>query len=72
MHKNSALLVVDLQPDFCASGPLAVPGGDEIVPLINELAQKFETVVLTQDWHPGLAPGRPYLLRRQSPQPSAI
>jgi nicotinamidase/pyrazinamidase len=52
MHKHAALLVIDVQPDFCPGGPLAVPGGDEIVPLINQLAQKFETVVLTQDWHP--------------------
>jgi len=52
MHKHSALLVVDVQPDFCPGGPLAVPGGDDIVPLINQLAAKFETVVLTQDWHP--------------------
>ncbi len=52
MHKHSALLVVDLQPDFCPGGPLAVPGGADIIPLINRLAKKFETVVLTQDWHP--------------------
>ena len=52
MQKHSALLVIDLQPDFCPGGPLAVPGGDDIVPLINKLAEKFETVVLTQDWHP--------------------
>ncbi len=52
MQKNRALLVIDLQPDFCPGGPLAVPGGDEILPLINQLAAKFETVVLTQDWHP--------------------
>jgi nicotinamidase/pyrazinamidase len=52
MHKHSALLVIDVQPDFCPGGPLAVPGGDEILPLINRLALKFETVVLTQDWHP--------------------
>jgi nicotinamidase/pyrazinamidase len=52
MHKHSALLVIDVQPDFCPGGPLAVPGGDDIVPLINQIASKFETVVLTQDWHP--------------------
>lgn len=52
MHKHSALLIVDIQPDFCAGGPLAVPGGEDIIPLINRLAPKFETVVLTQDWHP--------------------
>jgi nicotinamidase/pyrazinamidase len=52
MHKHSALLVIDVQPDFCPGGPLAVPNGAEIVPLINHFAPKFETVVLTQDWHP--------------------
>jgi nicotinamidase/pyrazinamidase len=52
MHKHSALLVIDVQPDFCPGGPLAVPGGTDIIPLINQLAKKFETVVLTQDWHP--------------------
>jgi nicotinamidase/pyrazinamidase len=52
MQPNSALLVIDVQPDFCPGGALAVPGGDEIVPLINKLAQRFRTVVLTQDWHP--------------------
>jgi nicotinamidase/pyrazinamidase len=52
MHKHSALLVIDLQPDFCPGGPLAVPGGNDIVPIINQLAGQFETVVLTQDWHP--------------------
>ena len=65
MHKHSALLVIDVQPDFCPGGPLAVPGGDTIVPLINQFAGKFETVVLTQDWHPAdhisFAPNHPGL-----------
>lgn len=47
-----ALIVVDVQNDFCPGGALAVAGGDEIVPLINRLATRFENVVLTQDWHP--------------------
>lgn len=47
----SALLVVDVQNDFMPGGALAVPGGDEVVPVINALARKFGTVVLTQDWH---------------------
>jgi nicotinamidase/pyrazinamidase len=47
-----ALLLIDLQPDFMPGGALAVTGGDEILPLINELTRKFEHVILTQDWHP--------------------
>jgi nicotinamidase/pyrazinamidase len=50
---TDALLVIDLQNDFCPGGALAVTGGDEIVPVVNLLAQKFPNVVLTQDWHPG-------------------
>jgi nicotinamidase/pyrazinamidase len=46
------LLIVDLQNDFCSRGALAVPGGDEVVPLANRIAQGFAHVVLTQDWHP--------------------
>ena len=45
-------LVVDVQNDFCPGGALAVPRGDEIVPLVNTLAAKFAHVMLTQDWHP--------------------
>ena len=47
-----ALLVIDVQNDFCPGGALAVPGGDEIVPGINALMQEAEAVILTQDWHP--------------------
>lgn len=47
-----ALLVVDIQNDFCPGGNLAVPGGDEIIPRVNELAGHFDHVLLTQDWHP--------------------
>jgi nicotinamidase/pyrazinamidase len=46
------LLVVDIQNDFCPGGALAVPRGDELVPIVNRLAQRFPHVVLTQDWHP--------------------
>jgi nicotinamidase/pyrazinamidase len=49
---DSALLVVDIQNGFLPGGSLAVPGGDEIIPLVNALARGFENVVLTQDWHP--------------------
>jgi len=50
--QNDALLVVDIQNDFCPGGSLAVPCGHEVVPLINALASRFAHVVLTQDWHP--------------------
>jgi nicotinamidase/pyrazinamidase len=49
---RDVLLVVDIQNDFCPGGNLAVPHGDEVVPLINRLAARFRHVVLTQDWHP--------------------
>lgn len=52
MNKHAALLVIDVQNDFCPGGTLAVTDGDAIIPLINELAERFSTVVLTQDWHP--------------------
>ncbi|MFT5868298.1 MAG: nicotinamidase/pyrazinamidase [Paracoccaceae bacterium] len=48
---NEALIVIDLQNDFCPGGALAVPGGDEIVPKINALMAEFQAVILTQDWH---------------------
>lgn len=47
-----ALLVVDLQVDFLPGGALAVPGGQEVVPLANHAAGSFRNVILTQDWHP--------------------
>jgi len=49
---SSALLVIDVQNDFCPGGALAVTGGDEIVPLVNQMIVEHEHVVLTQDWHP--------------------
>ena len=49
---QDVLLVVDIQNDFCPEGRLAVPRGDEIVPVVNRLATRFKHVVLTQDWHP--------------------
>lgn len=49
---RAALIVVDVQNDFCPGGRLPVAGGDEIVPLVNALGRRFPTVVLTQDWHP--------------------
>lgn len=54
MHITSqdVLLVVDVQNDFCPGGALAVPGGDEVIPVIHALAPRFEHIILTQDWHP--------------------
>jgi nicotinamidase/pyrazinamidase len=49
---SDVLLVIDVQNDFCPGGALAVPRGDEVVPVVNRLGQSFEHVVLTQDWHP--------------------
>jgi nicotinamidase/pyrazinamidase len=50
--ETDVLLVIDVQNDFCPGGNLAVPGGDEIVHIVNRLAHGFQHVVLTQDWHP--------------------
>lgn len=47
-----ALIVVDIQNDFLPGGALAVPGGDEIIPVVNKLMAQFPLVVATQDWHP--------------------
>jgi len=52
MQNKAALLVIDVQNDFCPGGALAVANGDAVVPIINQIAQNFETVVITQDWHP--------------------
>lgn len=49
---SQALIVIDVQNDFCPGGALAVAGGDEIVPRINDLLGEFTVKVLTQDWHP--------------------
>ena len=54
---TDVLLIIDLQNDFCPAvhgtgGALAITGGDEIVPLVNAMAEEFPHVVLTQDWHP--------------------
>jgi nicotinamidase/pyrazinamidase len=52
VREGDVLLVVDIQNDFCPNGSLAVPHGDELVPLINRVASRFAHVLLTQDWHP--------------------
>lgn len=49
---DQALIVIDVQNDFCPGGALAVAQGDAIIPQINALMTQFQTVVLTQDWHP--------------------
>jgi nicotinamidase/pyrazinamidase len=49
---GDALVVVDVQRDFCPGGSLAVPDGDQVVPVINRLAPRFRTVVTTHDSHP--------------------
>lgn len=50
--ERSALIVVDVQNGFTPGGNLAVADADQIIPLINEIAQFFDNIVLTQDWHP--------------------
>lgn len=47
-----ALLIVDVQNDFCPGGSLAVPKGDTIVPVINNLMNRFKLIVASKDWHP--------------------
>jgi len=49
---KDALIIVDPQNDFCPGGKLAVEGGDEIMKKIAELSKRYETVIITQDWHP--------------------
>lgn len=52
MNKNQALIVVDVQNDFLETGSLPVPEGSKVIPVINKAMPLFQTVVLTQDWHP--------------------
>jgi eukaryotic-like serine/threonine-protein kinase len=49
--ERDALLVTDVQIDFCPGGALAVPNGDQVVPIINQLSHRFAHIILTQDWH---------------------
>jgi nicotinamidase/pyrazinamidase len=49
---HDALLVIDVQNDFCPGGALAVPRGDEVIASIHRIAPQFQHIVLTQDWHP--------------------
>ncbi len=52
VRSRDALIVVDVQNDFCPGGALAVPGGDAVIPVIQRIAPAFEHIMLTQDWHP--------------------
>ncbi|MCX8107658.1 MAG: bifunctional nicotinamidase/pyrazinamidase [Verrucomicrobiae bacterium] len=47
-----ALIIVDVQRDFLPGGALAVPEGDAVIPVLNAIQQRYDLVVLTQDWHP--------------------
>jgi nicotinamidase/pyrazinamidase len=74
---NAALLVLGLQNDFLATGPLVVPGAMDLLPLINQLVGRFRIVAATQDWHPaghrlfaanhaGCSPGATAVVRKQT------
>lgn len=56
MGERSALLIIDVQNDFCAGGSLAVPGGDEVVPVLDQYIEKFSRagrpIIASRDWHP--------------------
>ncbi len=52
MNAKQALILVDLQNDFLPGGALGVAGGDEIIPVVNQLMKSFDLVAATQDWHP--------------------
>jgi nicotinamidase/pyrazinamidase len=52
ISSRDALVVVDVQNDFCPGGALAVPEGDAVIPAIHRIAGRFEHILLTQDWHP--------------------
>ena len=52
LTENDLLLIVDVQNDFCKGGALALPEGDEVIPVANRLARIFPHVIFTQDWHP--------------------
>src|SRR5690242_2499543 len=47
-----ALLIVDVQNDFCTGGSLAVPDGEKVVPVINGLMERFQLILASKDWHP--------------------
>ena len=49
---NSALIIIDIQNDFCTGGALAVKDGETVIEPINAAQKDFDTIILTQDWHP--------------------
>ncbi len=51
-QSNTALLLIDIQNDFVPGGALETKAGDKIIPVVNQLIQKFDQVLATQDWHP--------------------
>jgi len=65
-ESDDALIVADLQVDFCPGGSLAVPEGDQVVPLVNQLVPRFQTVVTSQDSHP---PGHCSFVEQGGPWP---
>jgi nicotinamidase/pyrazinamidase len=69
-NQKSALLIVDVQNDFCPGGALAVPEGDRVVPVVNDLAARFAAadlpVLATRDWHP---PDTIHFVTRGGPWP---
>jgi nicotinamidase/pyrazinamidase len=66
INDTDALIVVDVQNDFCPGGALAVPNGDEVVDVINRIAPLFSVVIATQDYHP---PGHSSFVEQGGPWP---
>ena len=52
INQNDALIIIDVQNDFCPNGALAVPNGDQIIEPINKTIPLFKHIILSQDWHP--------------------
>lgn len=52
MREQEALIIIDVQNDFCTGGALSVPGGEQIIPAVNRILPDFSFVAATQDWHP--------------------
>ena len=52
IDQNDAIIIIDVQNDFCPNGALAVPNGDQIIDPINKAIPLFKHIILSQDWHP--------------------